>query len=71
MDFNISKEQTMLLTELDRFLKKEIEPLINAYEAQNSPEDTSLLKPILQNIVGKGLGLLVMQQLSVFIRERI
>ena len=55
MDFSISKEQTMLLNELDRFLKKEIAPLVEEYESQQTLEDPDVLKSTLQKLEPFGL----------------
>lgn len=55
MDFSISKEQTMLVNELERFLKKEIAPLVEAYESQNSLANPEILKPLLQKLEPFGL----------------
>ena len=55
MDFGLSKEQTMLINELERFLKKEIAPLVEEYEANHSLENTDILKPILQKLEPFGL----------------
>lgn len=55
MDFNISKEQTMLVKELDRFLKKEIAPLVEEYDSQKLLRDPVILKPILKKLEPFGL----------------
>ena len=36
MDFGLNKEQTMLEKELNMFLKKEIEPVVDEYDRKKS-----------------------------------
>ena len=55
MDFGLSKEQTMLLKELERFLIKEIAPLVAEYEANNSLANVDILKPVLEKLEPFGL----------------
>jgi len=55
MDFSISKEQAMLVKELERFLKKEITPLVEEYESQQTLKDPDVLKPLLQKLEPFGL----------------
>ena len=45
----------MLINELERFIKKEIVPLIGEYEAPGSREDPAALKPLLRSLEPFGL----------------
>ena len=69
MDFSITKEQTILLKEFSRFLKKEIEPLVEEYDHNKTLRDPVVLKrifkmvepfgvlagPVPENVGGMGL----------------
>ena len=50
MDFNITKEQTMLLKEFDKFLTKEIEPLVEEYDHNKTLRDQDILKGLFKQL---------------------
>lgn len=50
MDFKLTREQEMLIKELDRFLKKEIEPIVDESDRNKSLKDPSELKGIFKKL---------------------